>query len=354
MDEVNWISLAVGRCVDTCSLLFDLLIRTFSWLLCFLSSMGGSFHTTLVALSGSTLVEYCNFALFPFLTATEVVSSAAHGALHALEGWLQTLGGVFESFKMVGHLSCHMAWRTKYMLHRGLISASCILRQTCEGVCIALSLLLYLVNTVVNIVLISTQNCVSVLAGAWDAVAGPVHRVVELALTLLTFLYSCLVGASVLLWTPCQLLLDFLRALGHIVITVFMFDTHGLLITAAIVSLVLLLLNPRLPVLARRLSLQLVNALPEVREVQMTIHRMYAVIVEPALAYTRTTQEVSRTRLSNTDAGALIIPTEANTPPASEQGQLDSLQLHTQQDSEPVSSNTRDGNRISASSPSSA
>lgn len=279
MDEVNLVSLAVGRCVDACALMLDLLVRMFSCVLRFLSGVGVS----LLTLDGSTLVEYCNFALFSFLTATEAVSSAAHGALHAVDGWLQSLGGVCESFKMVGHLSCHVAWRTKDVLHRGLISLSCILRQTCEGVCIALSLVLYLINTVVNIILISMQNCVSAVAGAWDAVADPVHRVVDLALTLLTFLYSCLVGASVLLWTPCQLLLDLLGALGRIFITVFMVDTYGLLITAAVVSLALLILNPRLPVAAGQSILHLVDAL--VPGLQGISRRMYAVIVEPALAY---------------------------------------------------------------------
>ncbi|XP_051250686.1 E3 ubiquitin-protein ligase RNF26-like [Dicentrarchus labrax] len=162
MDEVNVVSLAVGGCVDACCLLLDLVVRTFSWLCRFLSGAGASLHNTLVVLSGSSLVECWNFALFSFLAATEAVSSAACGALQVVEGWLQTLGGVFESFKMVGHLSCHVAWRVKDVLHRGFISGSCVLRQTCEGLCIALSLVLYFVNTVVNIVLIGTQNCLSV------------------------------------------------------------------------------------------------------------------------------------------------------------------------------------------------
>ncbi|XP_070774213.1 E3 ubiquitin-protein ligase RNF26-like [Enoplosus armatus] len=330
MDEVNFVSLAVGGCVDACCLLFDLVVRTFSWLLRFLSGVGTSLHGTLVSLSGSTLVEYWDFALFTFLTATEAVTSATCGALHILEGWLQTLGGVFESFKMVGHLSCHVAWRIKDLLHRGLISGSCILRQTCEGLCIALSLILYFVNTVVNIVLISTQNCLSVLAGVWEVVADPLHKVVELALTLLTFLYSCLVGASVLLWTPCQLLLDFLGALGQVFITVFIVDSHSVLIAVAIVSLALLLLNPRLPVLARRLSLRLVNTLPGARGVRM--------ILEQALVnqevHTGTAQEVSRTRLPHTDD----LITETDLLSANEPSQADSLQLHAQQDGETASS----------------
>ncbi|XP_041657130.1 E3 ubiquitin-protein ligase RNF26-like isoform X2 [Cheilinus undulatus] len=260
MDEVNVVSLAVGRCLDACCLLLDLLVRTFTWLFHFLSGVSASFHSMLVALSSSSLVEYWNFALFSFLTATEAVSCAACGALQAVEGWLQALGGVFESFKMVGHLFCHVAWRVKDLLHRGFMSGSCILRQTCEGVCIVLSLVLYFVNTVINIVLISTQNCACVLAGVWEVVADPVHRMVDLTLTLLTFLYSCLVGASVLLWTPCQLLLDFLAAIGRVVMTILTLDLNVLLITVVVVALVMLFLHPRLSALAAHQSLRLMNA----------------------------------------------------------------------------------------------
>ncbi|XP_035034198.1 E3 ubiquitin-protein ligase RNF26 [Hippoglossus stenolepis] len=351
MDEVNVVFAAVSRCVDVCCLLLDLLITTFGWLLHFLSGVCVSLRSSMVGRSGSTLGEYWNFALFSFLTATEAVSCAAHGALHAMEDWLQMLGGVLESFKMVGHLFCHMAWRMKDMLHRGFTLACCILRQTCEGVLIALSLILYFVNTVVNVMLISTQNCLSVLAGVWETVAGPVHKVVDLALTLLTFLYSCLVGASVLLWTPCQLLLDFLEALGRVFITVFVVDSHGLLATVAIISLTLLVLNPRLPVLAGQLSLRLVNALPGVHGVQATMRRLYAAMVEPALAqraaHTRTAEDLSRTRLLNTDAGGLT--SEDDPPRGNVRSQPDAAPLLAQQDGEPGS-----GGRTSTSQSNSA
>ncbi|XP_029303469.1 E3 ubiquitin-protein ligase RNF26-like [Cottoperca gobio] len=323
MDEVNFVSLAVGRCVDAGCLLLDLLLRTYSWLLRFLTGVGASLQSTLLALSG-----YCNFAVFSFLTATEAVSWAACRVLHVLEGWLQTLGGVFESFKMVGHLCCHVAWRTKDAMHGWLASGSCILRQTCEGACIALSLALYFVNTVVNIVLISTQNCVSMLAGVWEAVADPVHRVVELAVTALTFLYSCL-------WTPCQLLLDFLGALGRVFVTVFMVDSHGVLITAATVSLALLLLNPGLPVLAGHF----LNALPGARGVQTNARRLHAVLPAQAPAY----QEES------TDTSALS--PEADLP-ANEPSQPDSPPLLAQQDGEAARVFTPEDNDSSGGHPS--
>lgn len=313
MDEVNIVSLAIARCVDTCCLLLDLLVRAFCWLFHFLSGVGTSLHSTMVALSSSSLVEYWNFALFYFLTATEAVSCAACGVM-------QTLGGVLESFKMVGHLFCHVAWRIKDVLHRGFISGSCILRQTCEGLCIALSLVLYFVNTVINIVLISTQNCASALVGVWEVVAVPVHRLVDLALTLLTFLYSCLVGASVLLWMPCQMLLDFLAALGRIFITVLTMDSHFLLIIVIIIFLALLFLNPRLSVLVGHLSLRLVNTLPGASHIHTILEH--------------TAQEESQTRSQRTHTGASI--TE-NSLPETEPSLPVPLQLQTQGDSDPAS-----------------
>ncbi|XP_070712135.1 E3 ubiquitin-protein ligase RNF26-like [Pempheris klunzingeri] len=323
MDEVSVVSLAVGRCVDACCLLLDLLATMSVWLLRFLSAAGASLCGAPGALSGSAPVDYWNSALFSFLAATEAVCGAACGALRLAEGWLRALGGVFESFKMVGHLLCHVAWRIKDALQRGLLSGSCILRQTCDGVCIALSLVLYFVNTVVNLVLIGTQNCASALAGVWEVVVDPVRRVVELALTLLTFLYSCLVGASVLLWTPCQLLLDFLGGLGRVLVTVFVADSQGLLITAAVASLVMLVLNPRLPVLARRLSLHLVGALPGARSVQTILEQA----ATDAAVQTRTVQEVS---------GTHSVVSESDLLPATEVLQPDPLQLHALQDGEPA------------------
>ncbi|KAF3705434.1 E3 ubiquitin-protein ligase RNF26 [Channa argus] len=324
MDEVNVVCLLVGRCLDACSVLLDLLIRTSMLLLRFLSDVSFSLH--------GTLVDFWNCALFSFLTATEAISSTAHGALEVVDGWLQIMGGVFEGFKMVGHLICHVAWRTKDVLHRGLISGSCIVRQTCEGICIVLSLVLYFVNTLVNVALISTQNCLTVVASIWEAVADPVHRLVELALTLLTFLYSCLVGATVLLWTSCQLLLDFLGALGCGFITVFTFDPLGLLIAAAIVLVTLLFLNLRLRVLAGQLSFRLVRALLGAGSIQATIHGLYTAALESALVrqvdHTRTVQHMSPTGLPQTGTGGFL---SENQLPLNELSNPDSVSLPARQ-----------------------
>ncbi|XP_010869181.2 E3 ubiquitin-protein ligase RNF26 [Esox lucius] len=285
MDVVNIAFCAIGKCLETCSLFLDLVVWFVNWLCRLFSDMGSSLHDLPVVLSGFTLLEYWNCALFSFLTVTEVVTSTAHGAFNVLEGWLETLGGIFESFKMVGHLSTHVAWRTKELLHRGLLSGHTLLKQTCEGFSIAFSLVLYFVNTIINILLISTQNCFSAIVGAWEAVSGPLHKALELAVTLLTFLYSCLVGTSVLLWTPCQLALEFLGSLGHVFITVFMFNIYGLLVTVIVVSLTLLYLNPEMPQRVAQQGVQFVNAIPGMLTLQRTISRLYLVAMEQAQAF---------------------------------------------------------------------
>lgn len=90
---------------------------------------------------------------------------------------MQTLGGVFE-FQNGGHLSSYVVWSSKELLHCGLMSAHTVLEQTCEGFSILLSLVFYFVN----ILLIGTQNCFSAMVGAWEAVSGPLHKALELAL----------------------------------------------------------------------------------------------------------------------------------------------------------------------------
>ncbi|XP_069579166.1 E3 ubiquitin-protein ligase RNF26-like [Brachyistius frenatus] len=284
MEEVNVVLQAAARCADACCLLLELLVTTLGWLLYFLSAAVASLGAAAVTLSDSAAVDYWNGAVFSFLRAAEAAS------------------GVLESFKMVGHLSCHVVWRVKDALQRGLASGGGVLRQVCEGVFVALSLVLYVANTAVNVLLIGAQNCASALAGVWQAAAAPVQRVVELALTLLTFLYSCVVGVSVLLWTPCRLLLDALAALGHVFATV---DARCLL--AAAILLALLLLNPGLPVLFGHLGFRLVNALPGDRPVQGAVRRLRAVMAADQVVRSRAEREAEReagrTRLSETSAG---------------------------------------------------
>ncbi|KAM9788571.1 E3 ubiquitin-protein ligase RNF26-like [Neosynchiropus ocellatus] len=277
MDDLNLVPLAVGRCVETGSLLLDRLLGMLTWIIHVFSSA----RSELVGLISSTTYF------------TRRVSCCASGAGSTSDSPLE---GVMESFKMVGHLCCHVVWRCRDALHRTLLSANCLLRQTWDGAWIALSLVLYLVNTVVNIVLIAAQNSFYFLVGVWEGVSGPLHKLMEATVTLLTFFYSAVVGASVLLWTTCQLVLDFLGALCRVLISVFVVDMKGALITAASTLLFLLFLSPRLSLLVRHVCYRLASSFLR------AARRLHASLVEPVLTYqvvnTRAAQEVRSTSAS--------------------------------------------------------
>ncbi|XP_018610633.2 E3 ubiquitin-protein ligase RNF26 [Scleropages formosus] len=263
---------AFRKCLDLVCLLLDLSV----WLL---SALLSALHH-LPLLLCSSAAGCWNLALFCALTVSEGVASAAQGSLHVLAGWLQLLGGVSESFKMLGHLLSHVLLRARELLHRGLLSGHSVLRQACDACGILLSLALYLVNTVVNMLLIGTQNCFAALAGAWEAVSGPLHEALELSLTLLTFLHSSLVGTSILLWTPCQVALEFLGSLGHVFATVFLLNVYGLVITLVIVAVVTLYLNPGLP----RRGAQQVSGTLAIQRLQRALYRLYLLALERAQA----------------------------------------------------------------------
>lgn len=214
MDVVNVVELVVGKLVDVSYLLVDLLLGSLSHLLLLLS-------TTLPSPGGHTLVEYWNFSVFFLLSTTKSVAAALYGSLRAAEGRLPAMEGVFESFKMVGHLVRHVAWRSKDVLQRRLISSSCVLQHMWDHFHSGL--------------LMGVQNCASVLVCAWQALAAPLNAALQLLLTLLTFLYSCVLGVSMLLWMPCQLLVDLFRTLSRVFFSVCTADTYLLFLTLVIV-----------------------------------------------------------------------------------------------------------------------
>ncbi|XP_076832786.1 E3 ubiquitin-protein ligase RNF26 [Brachyhypopomus gauderio] len=270
MGLLNLVFGCIGRCVDAVVLLLDVnfvvvhsLVRLLVALVSLLASL-----PTLVAnsvLEGLNLTVLCAVALMDGAT---VVSHNVVG------GGVQMMGGVLESFKMVGYLSSHILLRAKELVHRGLLSGHHLLRQAWEGCGIVLSLLLYLVNTVINLLLIGTQNLYGVVMGVAEAVSSPLQKAVELTLAVFTFCYSALVGTSVLLWTPCRLAMDFLSSLGHIFISVFLLNSYGLLLTLAIIISATVYLNPALSQQAVRRITDYVNTAPSLRRLRRTLQRL--------------------------------------------------------------------------------
>ncbi|KAG7322076.1 hypothetical protein KOW79_014934 [Hemibagrus wyckioides] len=271
MGLLHFVFSALGKCIDLVCLLLDInfmivnsLVRLFAALLHLISSFP--------MLLTNSLLECVDLSLFYLITVMDSMTLLTH---NVIGGWMQLLGGVLESCKMMGYLSTHLLLRTKELLHRGLLSGQGFLRQICEGCGIAFSLLLYFINTVINLLLIGTQNLYAVLLSMVEAIASPLQKALELALTVLTFFYSTLVGTSLLLWTPCRLAVEFLSSLGHLLISVFLLNSYGLFLTVAIILSATVYLNPALCRSGARRIIDYVNTAPTMQRLQRTRQRLY-------------------------------------------------------------------------------
>ncbi|KAL7848728.1 hypothetical protein SRHO_G00203510 [Serrasalmus rhombeus] len=271
MGLLHLVFTSIGKCIDIICLLLDLnfvIVNSLVRLLVAVISLIGSLPMLLT----NSVVECMNLTLFCLITMMDGVTVVTH---NMIGGWMQLLGGALESFKMVGYLSSHLLLRTKELLHRGLLSGHGLLRQACEGCSIVFSLLLYFINTIINLLLIGTQNLYGLMVSMVEAVSSPLQKALELTLTVLTFFYSTIVGTSILLWTPCRLAMEFLGSLGHIFISVFLLNSYGLLLTLVIIASATVYLNPALFQRVLQQIIDYVNTVPTLQRLQRTLQRLY-------------------------------------------------------------------------------
>ncbi|XP_035536505.1 E3 ubiquitin-protein ligase RNF26 [Morone saxatilis] len=270
MGLVNFVISTVGKCLDAVCLLLDLnfvivhsVVRTVLAVVAFISSL-----PTLLL---NSLVELGNLTVLGLMSLAEATSNVAHGSVTMLGSLVLALEGLLESLKMVGYLSMHVLLRGKEHLCRGLLSVL-------EGCGIAVSLVVYFANTVVNYALIAAQNIYLAAVSVWQTVSSPLQKVLELTLTSFTFLYSSLVGTSAFLWSPCKLVLDFLVSLVHMFISIFILNIYGLLLTVTIALTTTAYLNPGLTRQAARRILDYINSFPALRRLYQALHRLASVL----------------------------------------------------------------------------
>lgn len=270
MGLIHFVISTVGKCLDVVCLLLDLnFFIVHSVVQAVLTVI--NFVTNLPALLLYSAAEFGNFLLFCLMSAAEATTGVAHGAVGMLGSLVLALEGLLESLKMVGYLTMHFLLRGKEHLYRGLLSVL-------EGCGIAVSLLFYFTNTVVNFVLIATQNLYLFLGGVWQTVSSPLQNVLELTLTTFTFLYSSLAGTSAFLLSPCKLVLDFLISLVHIFVSIFILNIYGLLLTVAIALTTTAYLNPHLTRQATARISYFVHSVPALQRVCLTLHRLPAAL----------------------------------------------------------------------------
>ncbi|XP_029373556.1 E3 ubiquitin-protein ligase RNF26 [Echeneis naucrates] len=270
MGLVNFVVSAIGKCLDAVCLLLDLnflvvhtVVRAVLGLISFINSLP---HLLL-----ASVLELGNLSVFCLVSAAQAASDAAHSGAAMLGSLVLGLEGLLESLKMVGYLCTHVLFRGKEHLYRGVL-------LLLEGCGIAVSLVVYFTNTVVNFALIAAQNVYLALVSVWQTVSSPLQKVLEFTLTSFTFLYSSLVGTSAFLWSPCKLVLDFLVSLVHMFISVFILNIYGLLLTVTIALTTTAFLNPQL---TRQAAVQVSDSLrsvPAVHNLFLLFHNLVSSI----------------------------------------------------------------------------
>ncbi|NXN84222.1 RNF26 ligase, partial [Bombycilla garrulus] len=191
--------------------------------------------------------------------------------------------GAMEGVRAAGHLLSHLALRGRELAQRGLGavlgSGQALGRQLCEALAIGTSLLMYLVNSLVNVCLIGTQNLFTLLAALWDSLVGPVVRVTDLLAAFLAHVSSGAIAVSILLWSPCQVAFELLCSAADLFVGVFFVNVYGLGLLLLIVAVGAFVFNPGLLWTLTGYLLGHLHGLPSFRRLQRDAWRLYQVAV---------------------------------------------------------------------------
>ncbi|NXS33882.1 RNF26 ligase, partial [Pomatostomus ruficeps] len=232
------------------------------------------------------LVSSLVSALLWLLAAASSLPAAAAAAVVACWDALVLVRGccgAMEGMRAVGHLVSHLALRGRELVQRGLGAVlgcgQALGRQLCEALAIGTSLLMYLVNSLVNVCLIGTQNLFTLLAALWDSLAGPVLRVADLVAAFLAHVSSGAIAVSILLWSPCQMAFELLCSTTDLFISIFFVNVYGLGLLLLIIVVSAFVLNPGLLWTLTGYLLGYFHTLPSFRRLQRDVWRLYQVAV---------------------------------------------------------------------------
>ncbi|KAM9660325.1 E3 ubiquitin-protein ligase RNF26 [Trichechus inunguis] len=249
MEAVYLVVNGMGLVLDVLTLLLDLnfllvssLLASLAWLLAFIYNLP---HTVL-----TSLLHLGRGVLFSLLALFEALVRFTFGGLQALCTLLYSCFSGLESLKLLGHLASHGALRSRELLHRGVLnvvsSGHALLHQACDICAIAMSLVAYVINSLVNICLIGTQNLFSLMLALWDAVMGPLWRMTDVVAAFLAHISSSAVAMAILLWTPCQLALELLASTARLLASFVLVNLTGLVLLACVLAVTVTVMHPDL------------------------------------------------------------------------------------------------------------
>uniref|UniRef100_A0A8C5MTU7 E3 ubiquitin-protein ligase RNF26 n=1 Tax=Leptobrachium leishanense TaxID=445787 RepID=A0A8C5MTU7_9ANUR len=166
-----------------------ILVHSWEGLLGHVTRMGDSCCSTVLAMFQATV-------------------SALRGSLPGLDG-----------FQLIWNLLCHILIRSKEMMQRGLLNIALtgqtLQHQVCETLSIAGSLVAYLVNSLVNMCFLVMQNIFSLFLALWTNLVQVTLTVEHLTVATVSQLSNNAVAIAILLWSPCQHVLEGIASLSQ-------------------------------------------------------------------------------------------------------------------------------------------
>ncbi|XP_043854113.1 E3 ubiquitin-protein ligase RNF26 [Dromiciops gliroides] len=277
MEAVYLVLNGIGLALDVLSFVLDLnfllvssLLAALTWMVTFIYNLP---HTVLAG-----LLHLGRGTLLSFVAATESLIRLLLGVLQAVGALLRSCCSGLESLKVVGHLALHVATRGRELVHRGVLSmvssSHALLRQACDVCAIAMSLAAYVVNSLVNICLIGTQNLFALGLALWDSVTGPLWRVTDVLGAFFAHVSSSAVAMAILLWTPCQLVLELVASTTRLLASVLLANLFGLVLLVVVLAVTITILHPDFAMrLAVRVTEQF-HALPSYHRLRGDVVRL--------------------------------------------------------------------------------
>ncbi|XP_075402827.1 E3 ubiquitin-protein ligase RNF26 [Tenrec ecaudatus] len=272
----------VGLVLDVLTLVLDLnfllvssLLAALAWLLTFIYNLP---HTVLTG-----LLHVGRGVLFSLLALIEGLVRFTFGGLQALCTFLYSCYSGLESLKLLGHLASHGALRSREILHRGFLnvvsSGHSLLRQACDICTIAMSLVAYVINSLVNICLIGTQNLFSLVLALWEAVMGSLWRMTDVVAAFLGHISSSAVATAILLWTPCQLALELLASATRLLASFVLVNVTGLVLLACVLAVTLVVLHPDLTLRLATQALSQLHTWPSYHRLREDVLRLSRLVM---------------------------------------------------------------------------
>lgn len=282
MEALYLVVNGVGLLLDVLTLVLDLnfllvssLLASLAWLLAFIYNLPHTVLTSLLHLGRGVLLS--------LLALIEAMVRFTCGGLQALSAVLYSCCSGLESLKLLGHLASHGALRSREILHRGVLNmisnGHALLRQICDVCAITMSLVAYVINSLVNICLIGTQNFFSLVLALWDAVMGPLWRMTDVVAAFLAHISSSAVAMSILLWTPCQLVLELLASAARLLASFVLVNLTGLVLLACVLAVTVTLLHPDLTLRLATRALSQLHARPSYHRLREDVVRLSRLVL---------------------------------------------------------------------------